>query len=715
MSRFVLAAILLLGGLPAAAQWQYPVTRTVDAKDTYFGMEVKDPFRWLENLQDHEVAAWFKAQAELTDSVLARIPGRDALAREWMALDKLQPARVSSISYEHGRVFFKKVLGGENVGRLYCREGWNGADRLLFDPAGYKPGITTTIQSVVPSFDGRSVALGLTAGGAEYSEIRVLDVERGTLLPERIFPSFGPIGWTLDCGSFFYDAGKVTDLGSLDIKLNRKTRLHKLGTEVAADRDFFSNESSPELGITAKEEPVAFVSKWFPDYLIGDVSTVQNEMRVFYAPSSALNEPKIKWKVLCEPSDNLVRSMIILGDQVYAVTHEHAPNYKVIRTSLRQPDWKHAETILPEGRGTILSMAGSKDYLFVVKSDGITGRIVKYAPATGRVTEIALPASGTVHVSCPDRHGNHCLVSIDSWIRPTTLYDFDGEKGTFALSSFNCSVVYPGFEDLVAEEVEAPGYDGTLVPLSIIHRRGLPLDGSSNCILTGYGAYGSGYRPCFSVMHSIALHGVVLAYAHPRGGDEKGEAWYKGGFQTTKPNTWKDFISCAEYLVRRGYTSAQRLGGTGTSAGGILISRATTERPDLFGAAVCNVGCANAMRLEFSANGPVNTPEFGTVRDPTQCKALFEMDGVQHVKPGVRYPAILGVGGWNDPRVPAWQPGKFVAAMQRANASAKPALMKVNYDSGHFTEEKVATFKDMASQYAFLLWQTGNKEFQPVP
>ena len=204
-----------------------------------------------------------------------------------------------------------------------------------------------------------------------------------------------------------------------------------------------------------------------------------------------------------------------------------------------------------------------------------------------------------------------------------------------------------------------------------------------------------------------------MPIAHPRGGSEKGEAWYKAGYKTTKPNTWKDFISCAEYLVQKGYTSPERLAGTGTSAGGILISRAITERPDLFKAAVCNVGCANALRMEFSPNGPVNTPEFGTVKDPDECQALFEMDGVQHVQKGVKYPAVMGVGGWNDPRVAAWEPGKFVAALQAATASGNPVLMKVNYDNGHFTEEKIVTFKNFASQFAFLLWQTGHKEFQP--
>jgi len=216
-------------------------------------------------------------------------------------------------------------------------------------------------------------------------------------------------------------------------------------------------------------------------------------------------------------------------------------------------------------------------------------------------------------------------------------------------------------------------------------------------------------------MFSLARRGVVIAYAHVRGGGEKGEDWYRAGYKTTKPNTWKDFISAAEYLVAKGYTSGPHLTGRGTSAGGILISRAMTERPDLLVAAVVNVGDANTLRAEFSPNGPVNTPEFGTVKDPVEAQALYEMDGVAHVRPGVRYPAVLGVAGWNDPRVSVWEPAKFVAAVQQRSTSGRPALLLVNYDNGHFTEDKTVTFRNFANQFAFALWQAGHPDFQPAP
>ncbi len=223
-----------------------------------------------------------------------------------------------------------------------------------------------------------------------------------------------------------------------------------------------------------------------------------------------------------------------------------------MRTHVTDPDWKRADIVLPEAKDSIQSITKSKSFLFAVYSDGVVGRLVKYAFDTGKAEEVKLPASGTVGIDCPDFRTNQCIVSTTSWIQPRTLYDFDAENDTFAKSIFNTAVSYPGFDNLVTEEVEVPGHDGTMIPLSIIHRKDLKLDGSSSAILEGYGAYGISYTPGFNVRHSIALHGIVLAYAHVRGGSEKGEAWYKAGYKATKPNTWKDFISSAEYLDQEG-------------------------------------------------------------------------------------------------------------------------------------------------------------------
>lgn len=707
-------ALLALSATGAvAADLAYPPPITSDAADVFHGRRYQDPYRPLEATGTKAVDAWFKAQADLADTVLGRIAGRDALVKEWESLDARSPPRYEQIQVEGGRVFFRKTMGGETIGRIFARDGWIGPERLLFDPAGYKPGVKTVVNSFLPSWDGKHVLLGLTAEGAEWSELRVLEVDGGRLLPESIYPSYGGLSWLPDGKSFLYDAGDVTDLKSLEIELNRKTRLHRLGTPVAGDREVFSNAANPELGILPKEMPVAQVAEVAPRWLLGARSTVQSEIFAYVAPLSDLEKPKVAWRKIADPRDGLVRALAIHENWIYAVTYVGAPRYKLVRTPLDRPDWKHAGTVLAEASDSIEQVAQSKDFLVVQYSDGVNGRLVRVSLADGRASPVALPASGSVDVTCPDAHSNRCVVAVSGWITPTVKYDLDAGTGAVAKSPFSTDVAYPEFEGLVVEEVEVPSHDGVLVPLSIIRPREMRMDGSTPCILEGYGAYSISYTPGFNVRTSVAGHGVIVAYAHVRGGGEKGEAWYRAGYKTTKPNTWKDFIAVAEWLIRKGYTSPARLTGRGTSAGGVLISRAITERPDLFAASVINVGLGNALRFEFSSNGPVNAPEFGTTQDPAETAALFEMDGLQHVQPGVRYPAVLGVAGWNDPRVAAWLPGKFVAAVQQASTSGRPALLKVNYDNGHFTEDKAVTFRNFADQHAFCLWQAGHPGFQP--
>jgi prolyl oligopeptidase len=712
LAALVIVFLALWATARSSAQWTYPPTKSVDASDSYFGHAYSDPYRWLENLKDKDVETWFTQQAGLTDGVLAKIPGRKALVDEWVALDKLKPASFSGIIYKNGRIFYKKTIGGENVGKLYFRDGLEAPEKLLYDPAGYSKDGKSVIQSFLPSWDGKHVVLGLSAGGAEWSELRVLAVADRTLLPDSVYPSWGANGWSRDNESFFYDAGKEKDIKSVGIELSRQAHRHKLGSPAGDDVDLLSDESCQELGIAPKEIPSVGVDEDLPGYCFGQAGTVQKEMRMFYASAPDSNGGKPDWKVLCKLSDNIV-DFTAHGEFAYGVTHAGAPKFKVVRTPLKSSDWDHAETVLPEASDSVDVIVKSSRFLFAVYSNGIVGRIVKYEFATGKTSEVKLPASGTVSMSCPDWKNDLCHIVITSWTMPPIRYDYAAATDTISKSAFNADVTYPGFEGLVAEEVEVPSYDGTLVPLSIIHQKQLALDGSSSCILEGYGAYGMSLSPHFNIRASVATHGVVLAYAHPRGGGEKGEGWYQAGHKATKPNTWKDYIACAEYLVEKGYTSPEKLAGTGTSAGGILISRAVTDRPDLFRAAICNVGCANAMRLEFSANGPVNIPEFGTVQDSGECQALFEMDGVQHVRSGVKYPAVMGVAGWNDPRVAPWQPGKFVAALQNAAQPGRPVFLKVNYDNGHFTEDKTVTFNNFAGQMAFLLWQTGHRDFQP--
>jgi len=715
MKKLYIIAIICFSACSAFAQFKYPATKTVDSTHTYFGVTYKDPYEWLENFKDTSVVNWFKNQANYTNSILNKLNGRDGLIAEWKMLDQLQPAHIRSTVYKNGRVFYKKTLPGEKVGKLYYRQGVNGPEQLLFDPTTYIAGKTLTIESFIPSFDAKQLAIAYSSGGAEVSTIKIMNVDTKQFLKDEITKTAGLEGWTFDNKSIFYIWLKSADNTDPSARLNPKTKLHAIGAADSTDVDFFSNTSYPGLKIPAKVYPYAQITDDNKNYIFAGEGSVQNEMVMFYAPIDQLNALKIQWKPLCTADDKLVRGMEFIGDSVFAITYNGAKNYKLIGVDIKNPDWSKARTVSAERPNqTLEAITHCKDYLIMTYSDGINSQVYKYELATGKVTELALPFTGAALVSCLDNKTNICTVDLTSWVKPNTEFDFDATTGVFTPGSFNKPPAYPAaYNNLEVKEVEVKGHDGAMIPLSIMYRKGTKLDGNNVCLMDAYGAYGISIPSSFWYAEAtLVVKGVVVAIPHVRGGSEKGEAWYKGGYKTTKPNTWKDFISCGEYLIANGYTKTSKLAGMGTSAGGILISRSITERPDLFAAAICNVGCANAMRLEFTSNGPVNTPEFGTVKDSVECKALYEMDGVQHVVSGTKYPAVICIGGWNDPRVVAWQPGKFAAALQNASTSGKPVLMKVNYDDGHFTEDKSVTWANFADQFAFVLWQCGHPEFQ---
>jgi prolyl oligopeptidase len=715
MKRLSLTIVAMLWAYATFAQFKYPPSKTVDSSSTYFGTTFKDPYRWMENLKDTSVISWFKQQANYTNGILNSISGRDELIAEWQGLDKLQPARLNGRNYKNGRVFYRKTMPGEKVGKLYYRQGLNGVEQLLFDPSSYIKGKTITIEGFDPSYDAKKIAIAYSELGAEVSTVKIMDVDTKAFLKEELYPAAGIAGWAFDNNELMYIAIKSADNADPESRLNPKTRLHKLNTPVTADVDFFSNASYPELKIDPSVYPYTWLTEDNKNYIFAAESSVRNEFTYYYAPIAQFNSSKIEWKTLCKPADGLVRGFEIVGDKAFAISNKGAKNYKLIATSLKNADWNNAEVIAAEKPDmTLESITHCKDYLMMMYSDGINCHLYKYDLATHKISAIKLPYTGTVYIFCLNNKTNNCTVGITSWTKPNTEFDLDVTTNAFKPNNFNKPPVFPeAYRNLVVKEVEVKGHDGAMIPLSIIYKQGTRLDGNNVCFMDAYGAYGISMTPYFDYkVNALAVKGAILAIPHVRGGSEKGDAWYKAGYKTTKPNTWKDFNSCAEYLIAQGYTKPAKLSGMGTSAGGILITRAITERPDLYAAAICNVGCANATRLEFSANGPVNIPEFGTVKDSVEFKALYEMDGMLHVVPGTKYPAVLCVAGWNDPRVIAWQPGKFAAAAQNASTSGKPVLMKVNYDNGHFTEDKNVTFANFADMYAFVMWQCGHPAFQ---
>ena len=693
------------------AQWNYPITKSVDSTDNYFGQTITDHYRWMEHLNDSSVQNWFKKQGEYSNNILKNISGRAGLFNEFVELDKLQSSTYSNIILVDSMYFYKKRLADKPVASLYYRKGIQGKEILLYNPMDFIKGKTLNIKNFTPSVHGTKITIETAEGGGELCTIRIMNVATKQFYKDAINPTlYGVSGWIND-NAFLYTAHTSFKEDAVEFCLNTKSMLHFVGTDKIDDKEILSNVKYNQLSIAS--EDVCIVS--LDDekrYLIGYLQTATSELRAYYAPVSAVNDNRIPWKILFKKDDN-VTNFFTHGNDLYLLTYKDAPQYKITKSTIGSPDITNAKTIYKEGQNKIENITGTKDFLLITTTDGINSKLVKYNFQTNKSETILQDLKGQILLQVSTNKDNKGIIGVTSWNKPFSLYEFDAVTNKHYKSIFSSSVIYPGIDNIMIKEVEVSSYDGTMVPLSILYNKNSIPNSDNSCILTGYGCYGISKSPDFSIMNlALIKQGVVVAIAHVRGGGEKGENWHLGGYKTTKPNTWKDYIACAEYLIKNGYTKKEKLAGRGSSAGGILIGRAITERPDLFAAAVCNVGDANALRAEYATDGPSNSKEYGTYKDSIECKALIEMDALNHVQSGIKYPAVLCAIGMNDARVAPWPNGKFAGALQNASASGKPVLLRVDYNNGHFTENINVTYSSFADQYAFLLWQTGNSNFQ---
>ena len=333
---------------------------------------------------------------------------------------------------------------------------------------------------------------------------------------------------------------------------------------------------------------------------------------------------------------------------------------------MANPNFNKYETLVKEDSERVITdITITKQGLFYVKTkNGVEAKLYRLHKGNEKI--IPLPKSvGYISVLSKGVDYNDLWIETQGWTSKKERYKYNYKTKTFENANIVPVQKYPELDDVIVEEIEVPSHDGVMVPLSIIYKKGIQMNSNHPLFILGYGAYGISMSPHFraNMLHWLS-NGGVYAVAHVRGGGEKGDAWHKGGFKTTKPNTWKDFIACTEYLIHQKYTSPKKIAIWSGSAGGILIGRAITERPDLFAVAIIRVGLLNSIRLEYQPNGQNNTKEFGTVNDSTEFKALYEMDAYHHIKDGVNYPAVYLTAGLNDARVPAWQPAKFTARMQ---------------------------------------------------
>jgi prolyl oligopeptidase len=691
-----------------------PVARIDKVSDTHWGVSVDDPYRYMEDVEDPYVVEWFKAQAAYAQDQLGALPAREALFERMVELDQGAPFSTSSVKQlSNGDVFYLRREAGENLSKLYVQISGAESPRLLVDPEsiGDEDDQHFSLSVYQPSWDGSYVVYGLAQGGSEETSYHIIDVASGESVDapiSNIETAYNRPQWLLSGEGFYYSRRRdlPEDAPATEIYKQTSVRLHRLGTDPADDPVIAAYGQSDRLPLLDTDFPSIVVTPGSDQAVLKVKHGDNREISLFSAPRTSLTSAGVPWVQINAEADE-VTDFSVSGDAIYLLSSQDAPRSKLLRTSLLEPSLANAQTVVPPSELVLSGVTSARDAVYIdAKRDGVS-TVLRLAGGT--VEQLASPRDGAAYVSAASPMVDGVRVYESSWIQGGVRYHYDPDTGEFTDDRLVPPSKFGALEGYVAREVQVPSHDGTLVPLSIIHRADLEMNGANPTIVYGYGSYGISMNVGFSPIRMAWLErGGVYAIAHVRGGGEYGPEWHYSGRMQNKPNTWLDLIASAEYLIDEGYTSPKHIAPMGGSAGGILVGRSITTRPELFGAAVIQVGMLDAIRAETTTNGVPNIKEFGTVTDKAGFEGLLAMSAYHAVKDDVRYPATLLTHGFNDPRVNPWMSGKMAARLQAVNGGDPAVLLRIDFDSGHgigSTREQVLS--QYADIYAFLFDELG--------
>ncbi len=685
------------------------------------GVSVADPYRNLENVKSAETQAWLKAQGDYAAAQLSRIDGRDVIAARIEALAKASGDQIREVTRMPGeRLYYLKRKAGGSQMKLVMRVGMKGTERVLVDPEliAKATGVPHAINFFVPSWDGKTLAYGISAGGSEDASLLLMDIATGKAIGKPIpRAQTGLVHWAPDSRTLTFNQIRELPAGTSDTETFLDTTVYVLNVRAAnaKPRALFGPLVNKSLNMDRLD--VAEVM-FAPDsrYMIARTTdTTLPEGRLYVAPLAELQQRDVHWQQISGYADKIT-SVQLRGDRLYLRTYTGAPRGRVLALSLAQksPVIANATVAVAEPDvGVLEGFALGKDAIYTQVRQGFNLRMRRHA--AGTVTDVAPAVAGSTFMTSDPAHAYaNPWLTTSTWTEPQRLLAAasDGKTRDTGLMT---NVRPENTPELEVAEVLVTSHDGAKVPLAILRKKGLALDGSNPALLIGYGAYGFSFEARFDPRNIAWLErGGVLAFVNVRGSGAYGDAWYKAGFKATKSNTWKDGVAAAQYLIEQRYTSAKTLGIWGTSAGGIFVGRAVTTAPELFAAAIMDVGIMDAVRAEESANGITNISEFGSYKNATEFPALLEMSTYHQIKEGTAFPAVMFIHGLNDPRVDVWHSAKAAARFQAATTSGKPILMRLDGQAGHGIGSTAQQgFSKQADIYSFLLWQFGKMGLKP--
>ena len=707
----LLAALAVAGGNAVAAPMPAPPpVRPVT--ETLYGRQVTDPYRYMEALGP-ETTGWMKAQGAYTRDVFASIPNRAGLLKGMADLVASFAPVLGFESYGGVTVYEERAADSDNFDLMV--RGRLGPVRKLVDVAALRAangGVPFAINYFELSPDGAKVAVGVSQGGSEDASISVYDTASGRVLAGPVDRGrFGAISWTDDGAELFLNRLAAAAPGaSRNIKyFNSTAQVWDLKSKPLTL--FGGGASGAAIKPGAATFPTVKITPGSPVALAAIINGVQNEAELWTTPITQAASPNAPWRKLVGFDDG-VTSVSLHGSDIYLLSHQDAPTFKVMHLRVGQP-LASAEVVVPAKTGRLIEqIATASDGLYVQTREGVYSKLLRIPYGGGAAQEVALPVQGSITSVFADPRRPGAVMLMEGWTTPPTYFAYDPSSGHFADLKLGG---HPAFDSaaLSVEDLHAKAKDGVEVPLSYVKRRGT--SGPQILLLDAYGSYGISEFPAFSPrLNYFALHGGTYATCHVRGGGELGEAWRLGGKDADKPNTWRDLIACAQDLIARGETTSAQLFIVGGSAGGITMGRALEERPDLFAGVIDAVPAANTLRAEFSPNGPLNIPEFGTITTQAGFNNLYAMDSLAHVRAGTRYPAVLITTGLNDPRVDPWEPAKFAAALQATHPD-RPVLLRVEEAAGHgIGSTKAQSDALWADCFSFVFWRSGLPGWAPT-
>ncbi len=695
-----LAASMLALGLAGAcakkeAPVKYPATRTVDQVDDYFGTKVADPYRWLEDDNAPEVKDWVQAENAVTFGYLDKIPFRPKIKERLTAI--FNYPRYSSPIRSGDRYFFYKNDGLQNQSVIYVQQGLEGTPEVFIDPNALSPDGTIRVNLLSFSKDDRYVAVSRGEAGSDWSEIRVMEIATKTELPDRIkWNKFSGAAWK---GDGFYYSGYAAPAPGQELSAKneyQKIYFHKLGDDQGKDALVWED----------REHPLRYVN----------AGTTEDELDLFLTVSEGTHGNELYWKDLRKPNAPLVplvtgfdfdtSPLDAVGGKVLVYTNSGAPNYTVAAIDPAKPAREAWTTVVAEKPEVLSGATASAGFLFCDYLKDANTKIYQHNLDGTPVREIALPALGSAGGFEGKRDEKVLFYTFTSFTYPPAIYRFDPRTGESAV--FRTSEVKFDPAAYETKQVFYTSKDGTRVPMFIVHKKGLALDGKNPAYLTAYGGFNISMTPSFSPANIILLeNGGVFAMPNLRGGGEYGEAWHKAGMLDKKQNVFDDFIAAAEYLIAQKYTSKEYLAVEGGSNGGLLIGAVETQRPDLFRVCLPAVGVMDMLRYHKFTVGWGWAVEYGSSDNPADFKYLYAYSPLHNLKKGVCYPATLVTTADHDDRVVPAHSFKYAATIQADQACANPVLIRIETRSGHGSSNVTKAIDLLTDQWSFMFYVMG--------